>query len=252
MVTKELEGESPQVEGAEPTPGMEGAEPTQPQGDATVGKTYTEKDFRRALDTALGKGLESTNKQLSLRKKEAEAAKVELAEYKATATTQLEDLRAELEERAREHDEALRAAEDDTIRKSYTDRTALAKKEREATRREKAAEEKLYKAERLVYVAGMEKLADSKVKELKEAGYDTQELQKQLEDCNTEDEIEIVALRYQLSRMPKKTEPQGLPKFDSGASSGAGGLPEHPTTEQMERWTPEQYAKWANKRYEGK
>jgi len=226
MVTKEkLEGKEPQVEGAEPTPEQEGAEPTKPEGDTTVGKTYTEAEFRKELDKALGKGLESTNRQLSLRKKETDAAKAELEEYKATTTAQLDDLRADLEDRIREHEEALKAVDDETIRKSYTDRVALNKKERGTARREKDAEAKLLKAEKLVFEAGLEKLADSKVKELKELGYDTKDLVKALEDCKNEYEIENTALRYQLTRTPKKVEPQKeeeeTPKFDSGRS-GSG------------------------------
>ena len=258
MVEK-LEGvKSLQIEGAETTPEKEEIKPTPPKGEPTVEKTYTEKEFRAELDRALGKGLESTNRQLSLQKKEVATAKAALEEYKATTTAQLDDLRAELEDRAREHAEALKAVDDDTIRKSYTDRTALAKREREAARREKVIEDKLYKAEMLVHNTGLEKLAGIKVKEFKEAGYDTKDLEKELEGCNTEDEIEIASLRYQLSRAPgKKAESQKegeeeTPKFLGGAPSGGGGMPEHPTVEQMEKWTDEQFAKWAAKRYAGK
>ena len=239
----ELEGaEVLQAEEVEPTL-KEGAKPTPPEGEPTVEKTYTEKEFRHEVDKAVGKGLESTNRQLSLRKKEVETAKAELEEYKSTTSAQIDDLRAEHEDRIREHEEALRAVDDETIKKSYTDRISLAKREREAARKEKTASDKLFKAETLVHQTGLE--AEAKILS-EETGIPI----KDLEDCNTKDEMQVKALRYQL-KQPAKEKPQETeePKFDSGTSSGSGGMPEHPTIEQMEKWTPDQFAKWAESRY---
>jgi len=225
MTTKKLEGKEPKVEGIESTPKQEGADSTQPKGETTVDITKTD-EFRRELDKALGKALESTNRQLSLRKKETDDAKSETEELRSTTTAQLDELHAELEDRIRAHDEALEAVDDDTIRKSYTDRISLSKKEREADRREKTAEERLKKAEKLVYDTGLEKLADGKMKDLRKEGYDvSEELLKEIEGCENEYEIEIATLKYRISNVPaEKKEPQEKEdKFDSGI--GSGGKP---------------------------
>jgi len=242
MIT-ELEGvKDPRIEGAESTPEKEGAESTPPKGEPTVGKTYTQFE----LDKALGKGLESINRQLSQRDKALAAKNEEFEEFKRTSSAQIEDLQANLEDTQSEHQQAMKALEDPDIKTAYTDRAILRKREREAARREKIAEDKLYKAETLVYKQGLE----AKAKILHE---ETGIPIKELDDCKTDDEMEVKSLRYKLSHPDEKeaekqrdTEEQ---KFDSGASSGSGGMPEHPTVEQMEKWTPEQFAKWAERRY---
>jgi len=248
---EELEGaKDPQAEGDEPTPSGEGAEPTGPEGEPTVGKTYTETEFRHELDKALGKGLESLNRLLSKRDKDITAKSAEIEDLKSTTSGRIDDLLAELEDTRREHQQALQAVDDPDVKKSYSDRVTLAKREREAARREKDAEAKLYKAEMLVHTVGLE----AKAKALHD---ETGVPIKELSDCNTEDEMEVKALRYQVANAISGKQPQSKetpskgekPKFDSGASSGSGGLPEHPTPEQMEKWTPEQYAKWAERRY---
>ena len=238
----ELEGvKDPQAEVVESTP-EEGTTPTTPKGEPTVGKTYTQSE----LDKALGKGLESINKQLSLRDKALAAAKTELEEVRSTSTAQIEDLKSDLEDTQDEHRQALKALDDPDIKTSYTDRSAMRKREREAARREKTAEDKLHKAEKLVYQQGLE----AKAKVLHE---ETGIPLKELSDCKTDDEMEVKSLRYQISHPDgkKAEEPQGKEeqKFDSGASSGSGGMPEHPTVEQMENWSDAQFAKWAASRY---
>ena len=74
---------------------------------------------------------------------------------------------------------------------------------------------------------------------LYEIGIDPDEL----ESCQTEEEMEVNALRFKLTKEPEVKETEKTPKFDLGVSSG-GGLPAHPTAEQLEAWSPEQYAVW--------
>jgi len=208
----ELEGvKDPQAEVAESTI-EEGTTPTTPKGEPTVEKTYTQSEH----DKALGKGLESMNKQLSLRDKALAAATTELEELRATSTAKLEDLQGTLEDAQDEHRQALKAMDDPDIKASYTDRTAMRKREREADRREKTAEDKLHKAETLVYKQGLE----AKAKILHE---ETGIPLKELDECKTDDEMEVKSLRYQISHPDgeKAEKPQeDEPKFDSGQQGG--------------------------------
>ena len=248
MANETLEGAiDQQAEVAEPTQDIEGEKQTEQQDTSTVEDITKTEVFRKALDKALGKGLESINRQLSERDKSLTAKNAELEEAKKTSERQLEDLQGELEDMRSEHQEALKALDDDDVKKSYTDRGTLRKREREAARREKDAEDKLGKAEKLVYNQGLE----AKAKVLHE---ETGIPVKELNECQTEDEMEVKALRYRLTHPEEKKaeEPKKedeSPKFDSGASSGSGGMPERPTAEQLERMSPEQYAKWAKERY---
>ena len=210
----ELEGvKDPQAEVVESTP-QEGAEPTTPKGEPTVEKTYTQSEH----DKALGKGLESMNKQLSLRDKALAAATTELEELRSTSAAKLEDLQSDLADTQEEHRQALKAIDDPDIKTSYTDRTAMKKREREADRREKTAESKLLKAEKLVRSQGLEVKA---IALNKETGIPL----KELADCDSEDAMEVMSLRYQMANPPKKPEPQEKegPEFDSGQQGGGGG-----------------------------
>ena len=206
-----LEGvKDPQAEGAEPTQ-EEGTTPTTPEGEPTVEKTYTQSE----LDKAIGKGLESTNKQLSLREKAIATLTAELDELKSTSTAKIEDLQSNLEDIQDEHRDALKAVDDLDIKASYTDRTAMRKREREVARQEKIAEDKLKKAETLVYKQGLE----AKAKLLHE---ETGIPLKELDECKTDDEMEVKSLRYQLSHPNEKPQEKEESKFDSGISSGGG------------------------------
>jgi len=206
----ELEGvNNPQAEVVEPTQ-VEGAEPTTLEGEPTVEKTYTQSEH----DKALGKGLESMNKQLSLRDKALAAKTIELEELRATSTAKIEDLQANFEDAQEEHRQALKAMDDPDIKASYTDRTAMRKREREADRREKDAGTKLEKAEKLVYQQGLE----AKAKVLHE---ETGIPLKELDECKTDDEMEVKSLRYQISHPNEKKQEEE--QFDSGQQGGGGG-----------------------------
>jgi len=231
MANETLEGAiDQQAEVAEPTQDIEGEKQTEQQDTSTVEDITKTEVFRKALDKALGKGLESINRQLSERDKSLTAKNAELEEAKKTSERQLEDLQGELEDMRSEHQEALKALDDDDVKKSYTDRGTLRKREREAARREKDAEDKLYKAEMLVYKQGLE----AKAKTLHdETGIPV----KELNGCNTEDEMEVKALRYRLTHSDenKDEDKEELSKFDSLKSSGRQDLSGLSTEERLLR-----------------
>jgi len=229
MTNETLEGAiDQQAEVVEPTQDTEGEKQTEQQDTSTVEDFTKTEVFRKALDKALGKGLESINRQLSERDKALTAKNAELEEAKKTSERQLEDLQGELEDMRSEHQEALRALDDDDVKKSYTDRGTLRKRERDAARREKDAEDKLFKAEKLVYNQGLE----AKAKALHE---ETGIPVKELNGCDTENDMEVKALRYRLTHPEenKNDDKEELPKFDSGASSGRQDLSGLSTEERL-------------------
>lgn len=232
----DLEGEKTLQEGGESTPAKEEKEPTLEKEKPTVSITETP-EFRKALDKALGKGLESTNRQLSLQRQAAEAAKAEAEEHKANVSA----IEAELQDLQRQHDELVEQqfADDPEARRAYTDRRAIADERRKLAKKTAEVERKLYEAEKLAWSVSMARKADTLVKE---TGIDP----KELEDCQTEEEMEVKALRFKLTKEPEK-EADKTPKFDSGVSSG-GGMPTHPTIEQLDKMSPAQYAEWYKSR----
>ena len=199
---QDLEGETPQVEGAKPTSEKE-AEPTTPKAEPTI-RTYTQKE----LDEAVGKGRASTQSQLSLAKAGAIKAQAEAEEYK----TNVQALETELQDLQRQHDDLAERqfADDPEARQAYVNRRAIADERRKIAKERADVERKLYDAEKLAWSVGMARKADALVKE---TGIDASEL----ETCQTEEEMEVKALRFQLTREPEKTL-----KFDSGVSSGVG------------------------------
>ena len=224
-----LEGaQVPEVEVENLTPKQEAEKPTEPKEKPTVEKTYTQRDF----DKAVSKGLESITRQLSERDTAIAAKTAELEEFKKTSSRKLEDLQDSLEDMKSEHQDAIKALDDPDIKTSYTDRVTLRKREREAARREKDAEDKLTKAETLVYKQGLE----AKAKLLHE---ETGIPVKDLGECQTEDEMEVKALRYRISHpSEEKAEDEDedkASKFDSGLSSGKADLSGLSSEERLAR-----------------
>lgn len=96
-MAESLEGEKTKVEGEKVTP-KEALKPTQPKEKSTVSIAETP-EFRTALDIALGKGLESTNRQLSLAQTEVREAKTERDDFKSQVLSkdnEIEDVRADI------------------------------------------------------------------------------------------------------------------------------------------------------------
>jgi len=202
----DLKGATPQVEGVKPTSEKE-AEPTTPKVEPTV-RTYTQKE----LDEAVGKGVSSIQSQLSLSKAEASRERAEAEQHKANVAA----FEAELQDLQRQHDDLVtkQFADDPEARQAYVDRRAITDERRKLTKEKAEAERKLYDAEKLAWSVGMARKADALVKE---TGIDS----KELENCQTEEEMEVRALRFERSK--KVEEPEKTPKFDSGISSGSGG-----------------------------
>lgn len=233
----DLEGTEPLAEGTKPTP-SEAEAATQKEDKSTVSITGTP-EFRAALDKALGKGLESTNRQLSLQKAEAAKAKAEAEAHKAS----LQVLEAELHALQSQHDALVKQqfADDPEARQAYIDKRALAEEKRIVAKDKADAQNKLYEAEKLAWSVGM---ARKSIELVKETGIDP----KELDECHTEDEMEVKALRFQVAKGAQETEIKA-PKFDTGTSSSGGVLPAHPTVEQLEAASMEQVEKWAAARY---
>jgi len=232
-MVEHLEGaETPPAEGEKPTPPVEGEKPAKeaeapevvegekptpgPEKEPTISITETP-EFKTALDKAVGKGVSSIQSQLSTQKQVAEAAKA--AEEEAKANTSI--LEAEIQDLKKQQDDlaALQFADDPAAMGAFKDRRAIADERRELAKKTAVAERKLGEAEKLAWSAGMARKADSLVKE---TGIDVKELEK----CQTEEEMEVVALRFQLAKGPEKEEkPVKAPKFDKAITSPGGEMP---------------------------
>jgi len=194
----------------EPTPN-EGAGSTQSEGEKpTVSITETP-EFRRELDKALGKSTESINRQFNLQKKAADAAKADSEAAKAS----IRAAEAQIEELQKAHDELAAARFDDPDEKQrylkfINDKRSIAEEKKQVAKERAEAENKLLEAEKLTWSVIMAKKSNELVKE---TGIDS----KELEDCQTEAEMEAKAYKYKLSAVK---EPEVTQKFDSGVSSG--------------------------------
>jgi len=212
----DTQGTNTKVEGAEPQ-----AEPIQSQEKPT-GKTYTEEDFQRAVS----KGLESIQRQLDLRNAETRKAESQLKSKEA-------DLKAAQEDLAELKDLKL---DDPEFRETYTSKKAIRDAQREVDRAKAELEDQRYEAEMQQWKVRM----DAKAIELaKETGIDINEFV----GCHTEEELEVKALRWEKANKPAKKEEVKPPKFDTGISSGAT-ITAHPSIEQLEKMTPNEYAEW--------
>jgi len=202
-----LEGDASKVEGAVPT-SKEGVEPTPLKVEPTV-RTYSQAE----LDTAVGKGLSSVNTQLSVHKAAAETAKAEVDAAKASVQT----IEVELQSLQRQYDELVtkQFADDPEARQAYIDKRAIAEERKKlATEIATTKKEKEVAAKDLM-AALLSRKADALVRE---TGIELSEL----ENCQTEEAMEIKALRFKLTREPEVKEPEKAPKFDSGLGGGSG------------------------------
>ena len=211
--------------------GTEQGTDTKAQGDATIakakagaeiaptdldekstGKSFDEKDFQRAVT----KATQSTQKQLDLKVAEAKKSQSEADAAKA----QLESMNSELADLRKEMDNLTesRFADDPDALQAYRSKKELDKMRAEIKKREAEAERKFYDAEKLAWSARMAQKADSLHKE---TGIEMSELA----ECQTEEEMEVKALRYVLAHPKGEAEPEEeTPKFAGGGSGrGTGG-----------------------------
>ena len=207
---EDLKTVDPKVEGATPT--VEGDKPTIPAEKPAVSITETE-EFQKALQKAVSKGLESIDKQLSIRGAEAKAAKAEVEMLKAAQTKNEADFQELAEERDRLTEE--RFAGDDVALKGYRDSRAIALREKKA----KLWEEKLRLVEaeqeghRLALQLGG--VRDELLRQYKVP-------RKVLDVCQSEEQMREIAKDFpEIAEEPPKGEK--TPKFDSTISSGGGG-----------------------------
>ena len=214
------QGTDTKVEGVERAEKQ--AEPVQQEEKPTGAKTYTEEDFQRAVS----KGLSSIQKQLDLRDAETRKAESQLKSKEADLKAFQEDL-AELQKLK---------LDDPELMETYTSRKAIRDAQREVDRARAELEDQRYEAEMAMWRQRM----DAKAIELvKETGIDINEFV----GCQTEEEIEAKALRWEKTHKSSAKEEEKPPKFDTGVSSGAT-ITAHPSIEQLEKMTPKEYAEW--------
>jgi flagellar hook-basal body complex protein FliE len=210
---KDLEQVNPPTEQVTPTPEGEQVASTEPKEEPTVRIEETP-EFKKAL----GKSLSSINTRLSESKKATETAKVEAEQHKA----ENESNKAHIEALIKETEEAL--ADDPERKQTYVNRIANLK-DKQAVAIEKAEAIRIRtQGEAMIVATAFKEKSVSLLKEVKEAGFDITELVKELEDCETEEEMELKALRFQVKMAgevkPEKEEED--PKFHSGKGDRAG------------------------------
>ncbi len=186
-------------------PKVEVAEPTPPRVEPTVSEVEKTPEFRHALDKALGKGLESTNRQLSVQRAVADSAKAEVDAAKASVSA----IETELKDLHRQHDDLVtkQFADDPEARQAYVDKRAIAEEKKELAKERFQVKKE---AETAALDASSAILQRRALELSRETGIDVKEL-------DNLDEVSMVekALRFQLTK-----EPEEVKEFDSGESTG--------------------------------
>ena len=205
-------------EQVKPTSEPKQEEPTQPKAkDSTLGKTYTEEEFRKAQS--------GWSRQVSLSDAGARKAQADLDEAKADTNL----LKAELDDLRKEQEEILKQQDDPELVKSYKSRTSIAAHERELASRESKLAKKLQEAEEMAFSAAMDRRA---AQVMRETGCPLEELK----GSTNEHEVELRALKWQMAQKAEETETP--PTFDTGVSTGAGTG--KLTIEQVQKMSPEE------------
>jgi len=196
----------------------EQAESIQSQEKPTV--KYTEEDFQRAVS----KGLANIQKQLDLQRTEAQKAASQLKVKEADLKTLQEDL-AELENLK---------LDDPDFRETYTSQKTI----REAQRKVDVKMAELEAMRDEINTQQWRTRMDKKGAELvKETGIDIDEFV----GCQTEEEMEIKALRFLVS---KKTEEPKKPEKTRFVNLGdGGGIIEKSEEERLKERYPSMYPK---------
>jgi len=193
-----LEGATPQVEGAEKA--------TTPSAEPTT-RMYSQKEY----DEGVGKGRASTQSQLSLSQAETRKLQATIEGYK----TSVSSIEADLQELQKQYDDLVQKQfeGDPEARRAYIDRRAIADGQRKLAKEKAEAENMLYEAEKIKWQADMDIEAN---KWMAKTGIDINEFV----GCVTKEDIKVKALEFQLAKEAEKSEK--TPKFDSGISSGGG------------------------------
>ena len=207
-----LEGDKPQAEVVAPTLKVEEKKPTEQKEKPTV-RIEDTPEFRHALDTALGKGLKTTNQQLSLSQAETKAAKTQADFLKATQTEgeeRMKSLERDIDSLA-----ADRFSEDPEALKGYRNTRAIEVRERRATAVEAANELKVAELDGLRWAVQMEGISNELRKQYKVPA-------DVLESCSTKEQMETIAKAFPeiKTESEEKEGPAEVPKLDPGVSSG--------------------------------
>ena len=171
-------------------------EPVSKEQEPTLEKVYKEEEFRKAQA--------AWDKQITLAKSESEKAKAEAEQFKA----ELEYHKAEIAELRGIVDKL----DDPDEKAKIFSRLEDAKRKAEVAKEKAEAARMFEEAEKLAWSVRM---AQKATELSREYGIDI----KDLEECMTEEEMEVKALKYQLG---KSKEPEKPPKFASGGSDGGG------------------------------
>ncbi len=217
-----LKADEPKVEGATPTVGGE-----KPATSVAKPVSITEtEEFQKALQKAVSKGLESVDKQLSIRVAESKTAKAEAEMLKSTMAKYEADLKELQDERDRLTEE--RFADDPVALKGYRDSRSISVREKKAQLREEELKLKEAELEGLRWAIEMHKEADAVQKQYKVP-------REVLEMCQSKEQMLAIAKAFPEVEAEKKEEK--TPKFDSGVSSGSGGKL---TPEMVARMSPDE------------
>mgnify|MGYP000337451006 CR=1 FL=1 len=213
--------------------------PGETQETSQTAKTYTQEEVDKAINDALAakgrdaKRLSEWEASLKSQQLEIEATKADIAEMQRRMDE------AELEA-ARYDPDKLKEYQ---ARKSIKDQMAELEKARKDLKRQQD-ELARSKAEHEAEVEAARKATlEIKLWEIA-ARYEVDP--SLLKDLNPQTEEQAEKIAKRLSGLTKKPEGEKAKEFipDSGVTIGAGGTP---TTEQLDKMTPEQYAAWRKK-----
>lgn len=180
---------------------------TKPKVEPTVRIEETV-EFKKALS----KSTSSFEKNVSLAKQGETAAKADAEQHKSTISV----LEAKIDDVEKRFEElVIKQADDpDAARKAYTDRRSIAEERRTVAKDKADVEKKVYDSEMDTW----RKTMDVKARELVlESGIDINDFV----GCQTEEEMEVKSLRFQISKGVKEPESK-QPKFDPAVSQVTG------------------------------
>lgn len=177
-----------------------------PSKEETPTLKYSEEDW--------GKAQSSWDRQITLSKAEVKRVTAEAEQFKA----EQKHSQAYIQSLKNEMDKLAGSVEDPEVMKTYTSRMASLDREMTIAKRESEAEQKFYEAEKLAWSVGMARKASELIKE-------TGIKMSELEECQTEEEMEVKALRFKMGKPKKKPEDEEgekTPKFAGGGEEGKG------------------------------
>uniref|UniRef100_A0A6M3KTI0 Uncharacterized protein n=1 Tax=viral metagenome TaxID=1070528 RepID=A0A6M3KTI0_9ZZZZ len=208
-----LEGaKAPEAEVVEPTQD-EGAKQTEPKGEPTVGKTYTEEEFRHELDKAVGKSTVSLQQQVSLTKQQLKAIEAERDSHKSNLAKMDEDIKF-LENKLHTVASDKFGGDEEAIA-GFKDTLSLEIERRKFQRDREALDKEKADRDAVTYAQMLER----KALDLQKKYQVPSDL---LEMCTTEEQMDKLAKAF--PEVTEKPPAEETPKFDSGQSSGGTDL----------------------------